>query len=61
MLTLIFGFFLLPISEASFIMKSSKRIFLVKTQDEKLFKPDPNKKSIGKFLDESLMPQDISG
>lgn len=31
-------------------MKSSKRIFLVKTHDEKLFKKDVNMKSIGKFI-----------
>ena len=59
-LTLVFGFLLKPISEASYIMKSSKRMFLVKTKNDKLFKPDANKKSIGKFLDESMMPQGIS-
>ena len=57
---LVFGFLLYPISEASFIMKSSKRIFLVKTNDEKLFKPDPNQKGIGKFLDQSLIPEGLS-
>ena len=37
-LTLVLGFFILPISEASFIMKSAKRMFLVKTKNDELFK-----------------------
>ena len=36
-LTLVLGYFILPLSEASFIMKSAKRMFLVKTRDEDLF------------------------
>ena len=36
-LTLVLGTMIHPISEASFIMKSAKRMFLAKTRDEHLF------------------------
>lgn len=50
-LTLILGFFIQPISEASFIMKSAKRMFLVKTRKDDLFITPKKKKSIGKFVE----------
>ena len=58
-LTLVLGFFILPISEASFIMKSAKRMFLVKTKDEEIFNVDTKKKSIGKFIDMNKMPESL--
>ena len=36
-LTLIFGFFLEPLSESSFMIMSAKRLFLASTKNDKLF------------------------
>ena len=36
-LMLVFGFFLFPISRHAFTLRSAKRFFLAKTNDEKLF------------------------
>lgn len=36
-LTLVLGFFIFPLSEALYIMKSTKRMFLVKTNEKDLF------------------------
>ena len=49
-LCLIIGFFIEPISEVSFIMKSAKRMFLVKTRKDDLFTTPKTRKSIGKFV-----------
>ena len=38
---LLFGFFLFGISEHSFILKASKKLFIARTKDETLFKEDP--------------------
>jgi hypothetical protein len=38
---LLFGFFLFGISEHSFILKASKKLFIARTKDETLFKDDP--------------------
>lgn len=37
----LFGFFLFPISEHSFLMKASKKLFFVRTRSPELFKKDP--------------------
>ena len=37
---LLFGFFLFSISEHSFILKASKKLFIARTKDAKLFKKD---------------------
>lgn len=49
-LTLILGFLISPISEASFIMMSAKRMFLVRTKHNELFEKPATKKSIGKHV-----------
>jgi len=38
---LLFGFFLFPISEQSFILKAAKKLFIVRTRNPELFKEDP--------------------
>jgi len=35
-ITLIIGFFIYPVSEFSFILKAAKRLYLVRTNDDKL-------------------------
>ena len=38
---LLFGWFMFGVSEHSFILKASKKLFLARTKDAKLFKKDP--------------------
>jgi hypothetical protein len=38
---LLFGFFIYPLSEHSYILKASKKLFIARTRDERLFKHDP--------------------
>lgn len=38
---LLFGFFLFSISEHSYILKASKKLFIARTRNPKLFKGDP--------------------
>jgi hypothetical protein len=37
---LLFGFFLFTVSEHSFILKASKKLFIARTKDKNLFKTD---------------------
>lgn len=37
---IMFGFFLFPISELSYVLKAAKKLFLVRTKDKHLFKED---------------------
>jgi len=37
---LTFGFFLLPLSEHSFIVEATKKLYLAKTTNEKLFQEE---------------------
>ena len=37
---LLFGFFLFSISEHSFILKASKKLFIARTKNQNLFKED---------------------
>lgn len=38
---LLFGFFLYPISEHSYVLKVAKKLFIARTRDSKVFKHDP--------------------
>jgi hypothetical protein len=38
---LLFGFFLFPISEHSYVLKVAKKLFIARTRDPKFFKHDP--------------------
>jgi len=38
---LLFGFFLYPISEHSYVLKVAKKLFIARTRDPKVFKHDP--------------------
>jgi len=38
---LLFGFFLYPISEHSYVLKVAKKLFIARTSDPEIFKDDP--------------------
>ena len=38
---IIFGVFLFPISEHSFVLKAAKKLWIARTKDPNLFKKDP--------------------
>jgi hypothetical protein len=38
---ILFGFFLFPISEHSFVLKAAKKLFIARTKKKDLFKEDP--------------------
>jgi hypothetical protein len=38
---ILFGFFLFPISEHSYVLKAAKKLFIARSKDKKLFKEDP--------------------
>ena len=38
---MLFGFFLFPISEHSYIIKAAKKLFIARTRDGSIFKKDP--------------------
>lgn len=59
-LTLVLGFFIFPLSEAYYIMKSTKRMFLAKTKDDNLFEKQDKARGIGEFLDKQRIPDTIS-
>jgi len=47
---IVFGVFLFPVSEFSFVMKAAKRLFLARTRENEFFmNPDPSKKA-NKYL-----------
>jgi len=37
----LFGIFVYPISEHSYILKAAKKLFIARSRDENLFKEDP--------------------
>jgi len=41
---MLFGFFLFPISEHSYIIKAAKKLFIARTRDGSIFKKDPRQK-----------------
>lgn len=38
---ILFGIFVFPISEHSYILKAAKKLFIARTKNNEMFKPDP--------------------
>ena len=41
---MLFGFFVYPISEHSYVIKAAKKLFIARTRDGSIFKKDPRQK-----------------
>ena len=60
---IVFGFFLFPISEHSFVMDAAKKFFMARTSDEQLLADETDEKDLAaknKYLDPKNYPQDLS-
>ena len=51
---IVFGFFIFPISEHSFIMKATQKFFLARTADKTIFKRSQN---VSKYADPNEIPR----
>ena len=58
-ITLAMGLFLFPISESSYNMMSTKRMFLARTKDENLFDEADDQKKKKWFLSDKALSADI--
>lgn len=51
---LLFGFIIFPISEHSYVLKVAKKLFIARTREVQLFKPDPRQNIEVKALSEKV-------